>query len=99
MARYGGTKMALITILVTMNAVLATAFIAIYSQSPWRTTAVGILLMADGAYMAYMMTLQMWALLVAPVPLWLWSASTALISILLTWRIILVRMAQKDGDV
>jgi hypothetical protein len=88
----------LITILITVNAVLATAFIAIYSRSPWRSTPIGVLLMADGLYLAYMMVLQMWAILITPIPGWLWAASTALITIMLAWRIALVRMAQKDGD-
>jgi hypothetical protein len=89
--------MEVIKTFVIICAVLAISFITIYSRSPWRSTLVGWLLMADGACLAIILSIQSYGIFEHHVPLWLQGLAMLLLTCVLTWRIIVVIMAQRDG--
>lgn len=86
-------------ILIVLCTLFALSFVVVYSRAPWHRSAVGMLLMADGATITWILVVQTWQMFIHHVPIWVQFVNMVLLCVMLAWRTALAVIAQRDGRI
>lgn len=86
-----------ITVAIAAGFAAMVAFVVLYARSAWRSSSMGLNLMALPAALGGLLGLWLLARIIGPLPMWIWLGGIVTLDAVMWWRVwILWRVQHRE---